>query len=140
MRYRKYGETYVVRIDRNEEIMQSLKALCEKEDIHLAQVDAIGAANHAVIGVYDLQEQAYHRETLTGFMEITSLAGNVTRMNGEPYLHLHGTLADQHNALHGGHIIELTVGATCEMFVRALPGEVSREKDRELGINLLDLQ
>ena len=50
MQYKKYGDTYAVRIDLNEEIMQSLKALCEKEDIHLAQVDAIGAANRAVIG------------------------------------------------------------------------------------------
>ncbi len=140
MRYKKYGDTYAVRIDLNEEIMQSLKALCEKEDIHLAQVDAIGAANRAVIGVYDLEKQAYHREELNGFMEITSLSGNVTRMNGEVYLHLHGTLADQHHAVHGGHIIELTVGATCEMFVRPLPGEVSRVKDQALGINLIALQ
>ncbi len=139
MQYKKYGGTYAVRIDLNEEIMQSLKALCEQEDIHLAQVDAIGAANRAVIGVYDLEKQAYHREELSGFMEITSLAGNVTRMNGEAYLHLHGTLADQNHALHGGHIIEMTVGATCEMFVRTLPGEVTRARDQALGINLIAL-
>ena len=140
MQYKKYGDTYAVRIDLNEEIMQSLKALCEKEDIHLAQVDAIGAANRAVIGVYDLEKQAYHREELNGFMEITSLSGNVTRMNGEVYLHLHGTLADQNHAVHGGHIIELTVGATCEMFVRVLAGEATRVKDQALGINLIALQ
>lgn len=140
MQYRKYCDTYVVRIDLNEEIMQALKTLCEKENIQLAQVDAIGAANHAVIGVYDLQKQAYHKEELDEFMEITSLAGNVTRMNGEPYLHLHGTLADQKNVVHGGHIIELTVGATCEMFVRTLSGEVTRAKDQSLGINLMALQ
>ncbi len=140
MQYRKYGDTYAVRIDLNEEIVQSLKALCEKEDIRLAQVDAIGAANRAVIGVYDIGKQAYHKEELTGFMEITSLSGSVTRMNGEAYLHLHGTLADQSHGLHGGHVIEMTVGATCEMFVRALPGEVSRARDQALGINLIALQ
>ncbi|MBR4333104.1 MAG: DNA-binding protein [Clostridia bacterium] len=140
MQYRKYGDTYAVRIDLNEEIMQSLKALCEKEDIRLAQVDAIGAANRAVIGVYDIGKQAYRKEELTGFMEITSLSGSVTRMNGEAYLHLHGTLADQNHVLHGGHVIEMTVGATCEMFVRTLPGEVSRARDQALGINLMVLQ
>ncbi len=140
MQYRKYGDTYAVRMDLNEEIVQSLKALCEKEDIRLAQVDAIGAANRAVIGVYDIGKQAYHKEELTGFMEITSLSGSVTRMNGEAYLHLHGTLADQNHVLHGGHVIDMTVGATCEMFVRALPGEVSRARDQALGINLMALQ
>ena len=139
MQYKKFGDTYLVRIDLNEEIMQSLKQLCEKEDIRLAQVNAIGASNHAVVGVYDLREQAYHREELNGFMEITGLTGNVTRMNGEVYLHLHGTMADQNNVIHGGHVIELTVGATCEMFVQVLPGEVSRTREESLGINLISL-
>ena len=139
MQYKKFGDTYFIRIDLNEEIMQSLKQLCKKEDIRLAQVNAIGASNHAVIGVYDLQAQAYHREELNGFMEITGLTGNVTRMNGEIYLHLHGTMADRNNVIHGGHVIELTVGATCEMFVQVLPGEVSRSRDEDLGINLISL-
>ena len=139
MQYKKFGDTYLVRIDLNEEIMQSLKQLCEKEDIRLAQVNAIGASNHAVVGVYDLREQAYHREELNGFMEITGLTGNVTRMNGEVYLHLHGTMVDQNNVIHGGHVIKLTVGATCEMFVQVLPGEVSRTREESLGINLISL-
>ena len=139
MQYKRFGDTCFVRIDLNEEIMHSLKELCEKEDIRLAQVNAIGASNHAIIGVYDLQEQAYHREELNGFMEITGLTGNVTRMNGEVYLHLHGTMADQNNVIHGGHIIELTVGATCEMFVQILSGEVAPARDEGLGINLSSL-
>ena len=140
MKYRKYGDTFVVRIDLNEEIIQSLKTLCEKEGIRLAQVDAIGAVNHATVGVYDLREQAYHREELDGFMEITGLSGNVTQMNGEPYIHLHCTMADRDNVVHGGHAIELTVGATCEMFVRVLDGTVSRVREPALGINLIDPQ
>ena len=139
MLYQKFGNTFLVRIDLNEDVMQSLKALCEKEDIRLAHVCAIGAANHAVIGVYDLKEQAYRQETLDGFMEITSLTGNVTRKDGEVYLHLHGTLADQKNVVHGGHVIELTIGATCEMFVTVLPGEANRVRDDQLGINLISL-
>ena len=139
MQYQKFGNTYLVRIDLNEEIMQSLTALCEQEDICLAHIEALGAANHAVIGVYDLKEQTYHREVLDGFMEITGLTGNVTRKDGNVYLHLHGTMADQKNIIHGGHVIELRVGATCEMFVTVLPGEVNRIRDEKLGINLLSL-
>ena len=72
-------------------------------------------------------------------MEITSLNGNITRKDGEVYIHLHGTMADQENRIHGGHVIELTIGATCEMFVRVLAGEVNRVRDEKLGINLADL-
>lgn len=136
MQYQRFGDTYAVRMDLNEEIMENLTRLCEMEEIRLAEVSAIGAANRGVIGVYDLKEQAYHREELEGFMEITGLAGSVTRMNGAPYIHLHATLADQGHRVHGGHVISLRVGATCEMFVRTLDGEVGRARDGELGINL----
>ena len=140
MQYGKYGDTYLVRIDRGEEIVKTLKDLCEKEDIRLAQVDAIGAVSHAVIGVYDLEGQAYRREELEGFMEIASLSGNVTRMAGEPYLHLHGTFADRDHVIHGGQGSQLTVGATCAMYVRVLPGDIGRVRDQGLGINLISLQ
>jgi len=137
MQYKKFGDTYVVRIDLGEEILASLRELCEKEEIRLASVEAIGASSHAVIGVYDLEKREYIRETLDGFMEITSLSGSVTWVDGKPYLHLHGTMADQRHVIHGGHVIEVTVGATCEMFIRTLPGEVTRAREENLGINLL---
>ena len=137
MDYRKFGNTYLVRMDVGEEIVEQLKALCRDENIRLAQVDAIGAVRQAVIGVYDLEEQAYHREDLEGIMEIAGLQGSVTRMNGEVYPHLHVTLAGQDNRVHAGHVIGLIVGATCEMFVRVLDGEVSRERDKQIGINII---
>ena len=65
--------------------------------------------------------------------------GNVTRKEGEVCLHLHCTLAGQSGAIHGGHVIGLRVGATCEMFVTALPGEADRIRDEALGINLIGL-
>ena len=137
MDYRRFGNTYLVRMDVGEEIIEQLKSLCRSENIRLAQVDAIGAVRQAVIGVYDLEEQAYHREDLEGIMEIAGLQGSVTRMNGEVYPHLHVTLAGQDNKVHAGHVIGLIVGATCEMFVRDLEGEVSRERDEAIGINTI---
>ena len=137
MDYRKYGNTYLVCMEVGEEIVEQLKVLCRAENVRLAQVDAIGAVRQAVIGVYDLEEQVYHREDLEGIMEIASLSGSVTTMNGEVYPHLHTTLAGQDNKVHAGHVIGLVVGATCEMFVRVLDGEVNRVRDDKIGINTL---
>ena len=139
MTYKRFGDTYAVRIDKDEEVTELLLGLCEREQITLAQVDAIGAANQAVIGVYDLKEQKYHREELSGFMEITGLSGSVTTMGGKPYIHLHATLADQNHGIHGGHVLKMRVGATCEMFVRVMDGTVERKRDEELGINLWEM-
>lgn len=136
MRYQQFGNTYMVRIDLDEEIIESLKKLCEDERICLGRVEAIGAANHAVLGVYDLQKKEYYPEEIHEFMEVISLNGNITAMNGKPYIHLHAALADQRHTVHGGHVLEMRVGATCEMFVTVLDGEVERQKDEALGINL----
>ena len=136
MQYKQFGNTYMVRIDLGEDIVESLKKLCEDEQILLGRVEAIGATDHAVIGVYDLAKKEYYPETIDEFMEIASLNGNITAMGGKPYIHLHATLADQNHVIHGGHVLEMRVGATCEMFVTALDGEVNRGKDEGLGINL----
>lgn len=137
MQYKKFGDAYLVRIDLNEEIVQSLKIFCDQADVKLARIEAIGAANHAVVGVYDLTEKAYRREELKGFMEIAGLYGNITRKDGEPYIHLHGMFADQEHRIHGGHVLEMTVGATCEMFVTVFAGKAERIGDETLGINLI---
>ncbi|MBQ8072924.1 MAG: DUF296 domain-containing protein [Clostridia bacterium] len=138
MQYRRFNDIYAVRVDLGEEILTSLRKLCEAEHIALAQVQAIGASCHAEIGVYDLETREYRREELDSFMEILSLSGNITAMDGKPYIHLHATLADQNHVLHGGHVLSIRVGATCEMFVRVLDATVGRERNDELGINLWD--
>ena len=136
MQYKQFGNTYMIRIDPGEDIVGSLKKLCEDEQIRLGRVEAIGAADYAVIGVYDLLKKEYYPEQIDEFMEIASLNGNITAMDGKPYIHLHAVLADQRHVIHGGHVLEMRVGATCEMFVTVLDGEVKRQKDEGLGINL----
>ena len=59
MEYRRFDDTYILRIDRGEEVLETLKALCAKEDIRLAQVDALGAVDHAVVSVYDVPTKTF---------------------------------------------------------------------------------
>ena len=70
MEYQKRNDTYVVRLERGEEVMACLKTLCEKEQIRLAQISAIGAADEAEIGLYNVDEQQYHKTSLQEEMEI----------------------------------------------------------------------
>lgn len=139
MQYKRMKDTYAVRLDVGEEVMESLKKLAEGEQIRAAEVSAIGATDRAVIGVFDREAGAYRQEELNRFMEITSLMGNITEMEGKPYIHLHAMLADQDHGIHGGHVIEMRIGLTCEMFVRVMEGAIEREHSDELGINLWKL-
>lgn len=136
MQYRQFGNIFMVRLDLGEDVIAQLKKLCEEEQIRLGKVEAIGAVDRAVIGVYDLEKKAYYPEEIGEFMEITSLLGNITSMDGKPYIHLHATLADQRHAVHAGHVLEMRVGATCELFITVLDGKVARTRDEGMGINL----
>ena len=136
MEFRRFNDTYVVRMDRGEEIMATLAGLCEKEGIRLASVEAIGAVDRAVVGLYDVSEKLYHKKEFNEPMEIASLLGTVTEKDGKPYLHLHATLCDAGMQTHGGHVNELRISATCEMVLRLISGEVGRKPDEATGLNL----
>ena len=138
MQYRVFGDTYVVRLQRGEEVLACLRELCEKESISLGTVSAIGAVNHVVVGVYRVDEQKYVANTFDGVLELTSLMGNITEKDGEPYLHLHATFGDLTGKVIGGHLNEAVVSATCELFVRKVEGHVGRRLDPETGLNIFD--
>lgn len=102
MDYRRFGNTIVARFDRGEEITAQLRALCEKENIRLASVEALGATDEFTVGVYNVDEHQYHALTFTGAHEIVSLTGTVNTMNGEYYSHLHMSAANESGAVVGG--------------------------------------
>ena len=136
MEYRRFGGTYLVRMDRGEEVLASLKALCEKEDIRLAKVEALGAVDRAQVCLYDVSTKTFFKKDFDEPMEIGNLCGTVTRKDGGAYLHLHVTLCDRELRAHGGHAALLRVSATCEMTVTVIPGEVEREMDDRIGLNV----
>ena len=140
MEFRRFNDAYVVRMDRGEEVMETLTALCEQEGIRLASVEAIGAVDRAVVGLYDVCEKVYHKKEFTEPMELTSLLGTVTEKDGKPYLHLHATFCDANMQAHGGHVNALHISATCEMVLRLLPGQVGRRLDEVTGLNLFDFK
>ena len=136
MEYRKFGDSYVVRMDRGEEILTRLTELCDRENIRLAQVQALGAVDHVIVSVYDVPTRSFFKKEFTGPMEISSLCGTVSRKDGQVYIHLHVTVCDQELKAWGGHANELRVSATCEMVVRTMPGEVGRRMDEDIGLNV----
>ena len=136
MEYRKFKDTYVLRLQRGEELVSSIKEFCLKEDVKLGSIEGLGAADYLKVGLYDVGKQVYHSHEFSEPLEITSLTGNISTMNGEVYLHIHINVADEKMNVHGGHLNECRISATCELFIRKLEGTVEREKDPETGLNL----
>ena len=140
MRYQRFNDTYVLRLEKGEEVVSCLKKFCEKEKIALGSIEGLGATNHLVVGLYDLDHKQYHKKEFNEAFEITSLLGNISSMNDEVYLHLHINVADENMKVYGGHLYECVISATCELFVRVIEGKVDRFKDDVTGLNLYDLK
>ncbi len=139
MEYGRFNDTYMIRMDRGEEIISSLTDFCKKEGITLGSVEALGAADHVVVGLYDVKTREYHKRIFDEPMEITSLLGNITTKDGEPYLHVHINLCREDMSVIGGHLNECRISATCEMFVRKIEGQVGRKLDNTVtGLNLYE--
>ena len=137
MEYRKFNNSYVIRINKGEEIVEKLKELCEKEDIKVAEITGLGASNLVEIGLFNVNTKEYKTTTFEGMFEITSLIGNATRKDGEVYLHLHINFSDETGNTKGGHLVKCNISATSEIIVNKIEGNVDRKLSDEIGLNLM---
>ncbi len=137
MEYKKFGNDFVVRLNKGENVIESLKELCKKEDILLAEITGLGASDKVEIGVFNVNTKEYKTKVFEGMFEITSLVGNVTRKDGEVYLHIHINFGNEDGVVFGGHLVESRISATSEIIVRKIDGNVGRKLSEEIGLNLL---
>ena len=138
MEYRRFKDTLLVRMDKGEEILEQLEAVCTAEGVKLAHVSALGAINEFTVGVFLTASKQYKANSFAGDHEIVSLTGTVTTREGKFYPHLHLAAGNEAGAVVGGHLNRAVVSATCEMVVRVLDGTVERRFSDEVGLNLFE--
>jgi len=137
MKAKKINDKIIVRIDKGEEIIESLTRVCKDYDVKAGSMRGIGATNKVTIGLFDVDKKKYFSKELTGNYEIAPLVGNISRMNNEPYLHVHINVCDEHHHSFGGHLNAAIVSATCEIIIDCIDEDIIREFDEETGLNLL---
>ena len=60
MDYRKIDETHIIaRLDKGEEIVETLKVIAQKEHVNLAMIQGLGAVCEIVVGVFDVMAKKY---------------------------------------------------------------------------------
>lgn len=136
MEYRRFNNTIVARIDKGEEILSQIKEIALKENIKLANVNALGVTNNFVVGVFKTAEKKYYSNEFKGDFEIVSLTGTINTMNGEFYTHIHMSAGNDKGEVFGGHLNKAIVSATCEMVINIIDGTVDRYADEKIGLNL----
>ena len=129
--------TFCLRLDRGEELVAALKQYCTDMKIRAGRFSGIGAADRILLSWYDVNSKLYADRTVEGIFEIVSLAGNVSTMKDSVVIHAHGSFAGSDFIVFGGHVKELTVGATCELFLTGFDGKIERSFDEDVGLHVL---
>ncbi len=139
MKYTRFGDRYILKLDRGEEVVQTLTEFVRKNGIKAGSVTGIGAVSDVTLGFFDPETKEYHQETLPGGYEVSNISGNAAVLNGEEMLHLHATIADSNHKTMAGHLFSARVSVTLEVIIQKFAGALERKMDEAMGLNLLDI-
>lgn len=138
MDYKKLGDTYYVRMDRDDEIISGLIEICKECSIKSAVFSEIGGCKTAEIQTFIPESGTFETEVIDGMLELISINGNiVTDDNGEYYHHTHAMYSYKQDGKHcmaGGHMKATKVLYTAEIELRPVTeGRIGRKFDPETG-------
>lgn len=143
MKYIKDVSSYIVRIDRGEEVLDKLNEFIKETDIKAATITGIGASSEVELGVYSVKKREYIKNKYEGEFEILSLIGNITQDAGDAYIHLHimisDGLAQGAGITVGGHLNKCIISGTCELRIDECENAYQRKVDDETGIKIIDI-
>lgn len=140
MQSKKADNRFLIRLETDEEVMTSLRAWAEEQEIGFAALYAIGALCRAKLAYFDAEERAYRPIVVEEQVEVLSLLGNISRgEDSAPLVHAHVILGRANGTTLGGHLVEGVVRPTLEVVLTVFPGKVQRQRDPASGLALWDL-
>ncbi len=135
---KKQNDIYVLRIDKGEELIATLKKFSKEQKIRAAFFTAIGAAQTTELAYFDPRKKRYIPRIYREPMEIVSIMGNVALLKDEPVIHAHGVLGNLRMELCGGHINTMVISTIAEVYLERLRGRIRKAHSKEIGLNIMD--
>ncbi|MBV9596238.1 MAG: DUF296 domain-containing protein [Chloroflexi bacterium] len=139
MRHQQFGDRYIVRLECGECAVERLMAFAESQRIGFANISAAGAVNWARLAYWNAKTRKYEEREFDEQLEVVSFQGNSSLKDGKPFFHVHGVFARQDFTVLAGHIKEIRVNPTLEVWLRTEDVSIRRTHEPESGLDLLDL-
>jgi hypothetical protein len=139
MRWKKVAGGYAVVFERGDEVLEGLRQLARETGLRSGCFTGLGAVDHVQLAFWDPDRREYLKQDLYGDHEVGNLTGNLTILNGEPFVHAHGVVAGRDFVAKAGHVMTARVSATLEVHVRDFEAEIQRGMVPEIGLNLWQL-
>lgn len=138
MKHIQSGSNHLLILQRGEELFESLDAFAGEYKLTSAWLSGLGGAGGVTLGFYDLPAREYVWREFDQPLEIVSLTGNLSVVDGRPFWHIHGVFSGPDYQAVSGHVKSLTIGLTGELFITPLSAPITRRFDDETSLKLID--
>lgn len=137
MRLFKSKDIHLSALNKGENLHEQLEGLAIELNLSGAWMNGIGASSSLTLGFYDPETKDYEWKEFNEPLEIVSLQGNLSVVDGKPFWHIHGTFGRRDLTTISGHVKSCTIGLSCEIAVMQIDINITRKYDEETGLNLL---
>ena len=131
--------TFALIFETGEEVMASLTAFANEQNLRASRFTAIGAFSEVVLGYFDWQKKDYERMPFTEQLEVLSLVGDIAREGNDAKVHAHIVLGRRDGSTCGGHLLQGRVRPTLEVMLTESPSYLKRVYDPVSGLALIDI-
>jgi hypothetical protein len=131
-------KVYAIIFAKGDEAMSGLTDFAMKYGVTDAHFTGIGASSGGKLGWLDLPHKVYRAIPVNEQVEVLSLIGDVASFNGKPAVHAHLVLGKPDGSTIGGHLWELHVNPTLEVFVTVNATQLNKSPDDTSGLKLID--
>lgn len=131
------GPIHLVRLNTGADLLDGITAFAADSGTTTAWLTYLGAVSRASLRYYDQERREYRDFEIDRPLEVVSGVGNVSLLDGEPFVHTHAAFADSSGAAFGGHLNRGTKVWAIEIQIQQLTGDaVVREPDDCTSLSL----
>ncbi len=130
-------DTYILRLDPDEEFIETIQNFCVENNIKSAWLEAVGSTKELELAYFNVDEKEYETESFQEFLEIITITGNISVKEGEVFCHAHGIFGKSDMKSLAGHVNRCIISATGEVMLHKYEGKVERKYDENTGLHLL---
>jgi predicted DNA-binding protein with PD1-like motif len=139
VRWRGVQGGWAIVFEHGDDVLPGLLEVARAAGVQSGAMTGLGAVGAIQLAYYDLATKSYRRRDFEGDHEIGALCGNITRLDGEPLVHMHAVIGGPDFAAFTGHVMQARCGATLEVFLHDWAAGIDRRMDAAIGLNLCTL-
>ncbi len=114
------GRTYSIVMETGDEVVRCLTAFARREHLSRAEFKGLGGLRQVLLGCFEFEGEPVVSIPLSDPVALTSFAGRIDLLEGEPRVQPHAILTNADGSAWGGRVLEGQACPTLEILLSAI--------------------